>query len=164
MGRRKALIPLTLLSCLALGAPTSSSQSKPSIAEKAQAILATNCVSCHGETSMAGLDLRQREAALKGGGRGPALVPGNAQASLLYQAVEQTGNLKMPMGKPRLPDADLQTLREWINEGAPWASATAQAVAPTWWSFKKPQRPSVPEVKDHAWVQNPVDAFVLGKS
>ena len=163
MERGKALIPLAFLFSLLLSVSASSSESKSSIAEKARAILETNCISCHGESQMSGLDLRQREAALKGGGRGPALVPGNAQASLLYQAVVQTGELKMPMGKPRLPQDDLDTLREWINEGAPWVSTTAPPATPSWWSFKKPQQPAIPQVKDQDWVRNPVDAFILQK-
>ena len=161
--RRKALVSLTLPVCLFLSFPLRSAESQASIAEKARAILETNCVSCHGETPMAGLDLRQREAALKGGGRGPALVPGDAQASLLYKAVAQTGDLKMPMGKPRLSPDDLETLRKWINEGALWVGTAEQQAAPTWWSFKKPQPPAVPEVKDADWVKNPVDAFILQK-
>src|SRR5260370_10123978 len=103
---------------------------------------------------MSGLDLRQRDTALKGGTRGPALAPGDPEASLLYQAVVQSGNLKMPMGRPRLSDEDLQTLREWIKEGASWNTATVQQAAqPTWWSFKKAQRPAFPQVTNSSWVR-----------
>jgi cytochrome c553 len=161
--RRKALVALTLPFCLILSLPLSRAESQPSTAEKARVILETNCFSCHGETAMAGLDLRQRDVALKGGGRGPALIPGNAQASLLYKAVAQTGELKMPMGKPPLSPDDLATLQKWINEGAAWVGTTERAAAPTWWSFKTPQLPAVPEVKNVDWVRNPVDAFILQK-
>ena len=47
----------------------------------AMAVVEKNCIACHGTASMGGLDLRQRELALKGGGRGPALVPGKPQES-----------------------------------------------------------------------------------
>ena len=112
---------------------------------------------------MGGLDLRQRSTALEGGARGPALVPGNPEASLLYKAVLQTGEVKMPMGRPKLSAEDLATLREWIKQGAPWEASASQSVASTWWSFKKPVRPAVPAVKNSSWVRTPIDAFVLAE-
>ena len=50
---------------------------------------------------------------LRGGKRGPAIVPGNADRSLLYQFVNGTGELKMPPGKV-LAASDLESLRAWI--------------------------------------------------
>ena len=79
--------------------PAPVAQSDSSIAPKARAILEGNCLACHGETRMSGLDLRQRDTTLKGGTRGPALVPGDPDASLFYKAVLQNGDLKMPMGR-----------------------------------------------------------------
>lgn len=84
------------------------------------AVLNRHCTSCHGQTPMSALDLRHRESALKGGNRGPAVVPGNARASLLYQAASQSGELKMPPGQPSLPVQDLEALREWIDQGFVW--------------------------------------------
>src|SRR3972149_2195146 len=31
------------------------------------------------------------------------------------------------------------------------------------WAFRKPNRPSVPEVKNRDWVRSPIDAWVLAK-
>ena len=51
-----------------------------------------------------------REAMLEGGTRGPALVPGDPQKSLLIQAVRQADpKLKMPMGG-KLPDSEIADL------------------------------------------------------
>ena len=72
---------------------------------------------CHGTAQMSGLDLRQRESMLKGGKRGPALVPGDAEESLLFQAVLQQGELKMPLGKEPLSP------RRWKFSGAGWRRA-----------------------------------------
>ena len=160
--RRKVLFALTLLVCLLLSLPLSSTESQPSIAESASNS-GNELRLLPRRDADGGLDLRQREAALKGGGRGPALVPGDAQASLLYKAVAQTGDLKMPMGKPRLSPDDLETLRKWINEGALWVGTAEQQAAPTWWSFKKPQPPAVPEVKDADGSRIRWIAFILQK-
>ena len=63
-----------------------------------------------------GLRLDSREAMLKGGKSGPALVPGDPEKSLLIQAVRQTGALKMPKGG-RLTAAEIDALVEWVKAG-----------------------------------------------
>ena len=56
------------------------------------------CFQCHGESlRLSDLDLRTREAMLKGGTRGPAVVPGNAEGSLLYKRVAGLEPPIMPM-------------------------------------------------------------------
>ena len=76
-------------------------QSDP--AEKsARAVLEAKCAACHGPARMSGLDLRERDTILKGGKRGPAIVPGKADESLLYKAVRREGELQMPPGKAAL--------------------------------------------------------------
>src|SRR5947207_14225950 len=56
--------------------------------ERVKPLLESRCVSCHGpDKAKAGLRLDSREAALKGGENGAAVVPGNSSASLLLQAV-----------------------------------------------------------------------------
>src|SRR5213592_1644927 len=78
-------------------------------APSAQAVFENHCVSCHGAAQMSGLDLRQRDTILKGGKRGPAVVPGKASESLIYRAVARDGDLQMPPGKkasrPRMSPA-----------------------------------------------------------
>lgn len=102
-------------------------------------VLEANCVSCHGPAKMGGLDLRTREGALAGGARGPALKPGDAANSLLYQAVLRTGALQMPPGKKALTAADVTAIKTWIDGGAAWEPGRAAAV-PTWWSFQPLRR------------------------
>jgi hypothetical protein len=111
---------------------------------------------------MSDLDVRERAALLKGGKRGPAIVPGKAEESLLYKAVRRDGELQMPPGKTALTAAEVGAIRDWINKGATW-TGESKAVAPSWWSFKKPVRPAVPTVSDAARVRNPIDAFILAK-
>lgn len=113
---------------------------------------------------MSGLDLRQISSILKGGKRGPAVVPGNSSASLLYKAVAGSGDLKMPPGKASLSASDIRAIAAWIDGGAKWPdSAAGAATEAAWWAFRKIQRPSLPAVKNAAWVRTPVDAFILSR-
>src|SRR5579863_2704300 len=60
-------------------------------------ILSSKCFQCHGDTmQMSNLDLRSREGVLKGGSKGPAIVPGNAEASLLFKKVSGIDKPAMP--------------------------------------------------------------------
>ena len=65
-------------------------------------ILVRQCLGCHSAASqpvMGGLRLDTREAAIKGGSRGAAIVPGKPADSLLLKAVRHTaGALRMPPG------------------------------------------------------------------
>src|SRR5260221_8859975 len=92
--------------------------------EPARAILENRCLNCHGQAQTSGLDLRQIDTIAKGGKRGPAIVPGHADQSLLYKAVARSGDLQMPPGKP-LPAAEIEAIRAWIDSGARWDNATA---------------------------------------
>ena len=91
---------------------------------KVRPLLAASCYDCHTEMRSGGLRLDSREAILKGGRSGPAVVPGDPEKSLLIQAVRQTGALKMPKDG-KLTAAEVDALVEWVKNGAVWvASAT----------------------------------------
>ncbi|MEX2262395.1 MAG: PSD1 and planctomycete cytochrome C domain-containing protein [Bryobacteraceae bacterium] len=140
-----------------------SGQSNPA-GKDAKAILEAKCFACHGDVRMSDLDLRDRRTILKGGKRGPAVVPGNAEASLLYRAIRREGELQMPPGKTPLTPSEVGILREWIDAGARVEPESGAAGArASWWSFRKPVRPPVPIVKSASWVRNPIDAFILAK-
>src|SRR5215475_144314 len=64
--------------------------------EKIRPILSLKCYKCHTDQPNSRLRMDSREAILQGGKRGPAIVPGDPDNSLLIQAVRQTGDLKMP--------------------------------------------------------------------
>jgi hypothetical protein len=139
-------------------------QSEP-VEQTAKSIIESKCLTCHGDARMSDFDLCSRETILKGGKRGSAIVPGNAEGSRLYQAVRRQGELKMPPGKTPLTESEVAALRDWINAGAKLESIpTATAAKPSWWAFRKPVRPPVPAVKETARVRNPIDAFILSKA
>jgi hypothetical protein len=135
---------------------------------------------CHGLASpMANLDLKTREGALKGGQHGPAIVPGNAAASNLYKHVAGQEQPRMPLGG-KLTDEEIAAIKAWIDRGAEWDAGVAlSAPAPSatsssatkqftpaqrnYWAFQKVVKPNVPAVRTKAWVQSPIDAFLLSK-
>lgn len=81
-------------------------------------LFASRCLDCHDSAvRQGGLDLSRRESALSGGDHGNAIVPGNTEASLVWQL---TVSEAMPQNRPPLSPAEAGSLREWINAGAHW--------------------------------------------
>ncbi|MBE7499310.1 MAG: DUF1549 domain-containing protein [Verrucomicrobiales bacterium] len=143
-------------------------------------VLIDSCYRCHSAESgrsRGGLSLDTRDALLKGGGSGPALVPGNADASLLIKAIRFTDKeLQMPPESAggKLPPEQIADLEAWVLMGAPdprtGAAATPAApdavdgeTARRHWAFEPVETPALPPVKDTAWIRTPVDAFVLAQ-
>ncbi len=117
----RLLATVFLLTAAMRGAEPQSQAASPDFFEtKVRPMLAGNCYSCHTNSALGGLRLDSREAMLKGGGRGPALVPGDPDKSLLVKAVRQTdAKLKMPMGG-KLKDAEIEDIVAWVKAGAVW--------------------------------------------
>ena len=68
-----------------------------------RSIFENSCWKCHGATvQLSRLDLRTREAALKGGARGGAIVPGKAEESRLYRFVAGLEKPAMPLEGKRV--------------------------------------------------------------
>lgn len=86
-------------------------------------ILAAKCVGCHSEVLAENrLNLEDVPRMLKGGKRGPAIVPGKADASLLFQMsahlVEPVMPPKDKKDAPRLTSEELGVIKLWIDAGA----------------------------------------------
>jgi len=160
------MAPYVVLFILALS-PLAAQEEGPAFFEKnVRPLLAAQCLGCHSAASqpiMGGLRLDSREHVLKGGGRGPSIVPGKPAESLLLQALRHTaGPLKMPPG-PKMKEADLAVLTQWVQMGAPWgASVSAASTAKKYWAFEPPVAAAAPVVENAAWVRSPIDAFILG--
>ncbi|HYL36019.1 MAG TPA: PSD1 and planctomycete cytochrome C domain-containing protein [Bryobacteraceae bacterium] len=152
---------------------------KARLTEKDILPIMQRCFQCHGETlQTSGLDLHTRAGMLKGGTSGPAIVPGNADASPLYKRV--TGQVQPVMPMPpvqALNEKEIAILKDWIDQGAEWNSTNQPApaqVSPAaaykekqitdedrqWWAFREPVRRAAPQVSDVRWSRNPIDAFV----
>jgi mono/diheme cytochrome c family protein len=154
--------------------PSTNQQQNPSSQDdffetRVRPVLATECFSCHTESAMGGLRLDSREALLRGGKSGPAIVPGEPDKSLLMLALRQTGELKMPKGG-KLPQAQIDALAEWIRTGAVWPASTktqpAAAIEPArraFWSFQPLHPTAAPAVKDSRWPKTDIDRFILAR-
>ncbi len=130
-------------------------------------VLATNCYDCHSDAAKSGLRVDSREALLKGGQRGAAIIVGEPDKSLLIQAVKHE-SLKMPKGGKQLKDNEIADLSQWIKDGAHWPATAAvkndYRIKPehqTFWSFQAVRHPAPPTVKGPT--NNAVDAFLLAK-
>jgi len=86
------------------------------------ALLKSRCVACHNpQTTQGKLDLTTREAAVRGGERGAAILPGNSRDSLLYQLAAHQLQPAMPPAGNALTPEELKALAAWIDAGASWS-------------------------------------------
>jgi len=131
-------------------------------------LLAAHCYECHaavdGNTS-GDLALDTRAGWQRGGQSGPAIVPGDPDASLLMKVVRRDDpDWAMPPDSP-LPAEAVKTLERWIRMGAPdprdgepRSRTAAQAAL---WSLQPVRDPPVPTPDRADWIRGPVDAFLL---
>ena len=121
-------------------------------------LLFEKCMSCHNDKlQQGGARLDSREAILKGGGSGPAMILGDPEKSRIITAIHYDAALKMPpSGKLKL--TEIATLTQWVKMGAPWTPAktgkTPVKVDPgaNHWAFKPIKRPVPQKVVLKSWV------------
>ncbi|HEX6984192.1 MAG TPA: c-type cytochrome domain-containing protein, partial [Planctomycetaceae bacterium] len=68
---------------------------------------------------VAGLDLTNYTAMMQGGGSGAAVEPGDPSVSYLWMVVSHESEPYMPPNSPKLDDATLAVIKQWIELGAP---------------------------------------------
>src|SRR5262245_7573426 len=123
-------------------------------------LISSKCFSCHGpdeSSSKAKLRLDLRDEAIKERKGTRAIVPGDTASSELVRRITATDpdDLMPPPKTGRtLSVGDIDLLKRWIQQGALYSPH---------WSFVKPQRVALPEVKMKSWPRNAVDSFILAK-
>ncbi len=151
---------LRLLLIIVVGAEPLKAEFEATLANKAQAIIAENCLNCHGP------DKKQRKAELRldvlggatrdlGGYR--AIEPGKPQISELIARISTNDDEDvMPPKKTgkKLKSKEIETLRDWISAGAAY---------PTHWSYRPIITPSPPKTNVEHRIENEIDKFVLAK-
>ena len=138
-------------------------------------ILVQRCYECHSAGAKkvrGGFLLDSREGLLRGGDSGPAIVPGDASASRLMEAVSYTDpEFQMPPSG-KLPEHEIDALSRWVESGAPdpreeGSTVEQQATGMSieegrrFWSFQpvEPRRPV--DVSRPDWVERKIDFFIL---
>lgn len=180
MNRSLLIAACLLLGCLSQSVSAQQAEAKFAAEEVAFfekevfPILKANCFACHGgEPKVQGeFKLTSRAAILKGGESGdPGATPGKPESSSLVGAINYAG-LEMPP-KGKLPQAQIEILTKWVKLGLPYSddlvaktlkrhgAPVVDDEARNFWAFRPVAQPAVPEVKNKAWVRNPVDAFIL---
>ena len=125
-----------------------------------QPILSNNCFQCHGpdeHARKAKLRLDRKEGAYGKNEDGRAIVaPGKPDDSELVTRVLSTDPdeiMPTPKSNHKLTDAQKNLLKQWVEQGAPWAEH---------WAFIAPKKAEVPKPNPALGVtRNFIDAFVL---
>lgn len=117
-------------------------------------ILSTYCFTCHGpDEKHRAADLRLD---LEDAAKQSAIVVGDPGGSeLIARITSDDVEQRMPPQKTgKQPTAEeVEILRRWITQGAPWA---------THWAFVPPRRSELPKVDSH-WPLNEIDYFILSR-
>jgi mono/diheme cytochrome c family protein len=154
-------------------------QGRELFSRKVRALLADNCLKCHGGgvKLRGGLNLATRETLLGGGDSGVVVVPGKGKQSKLYRLAAHLDEPPMPpKGNKPLDKNQLADLARWIDLGAPYdkplidrpgspkpKTLVVTAADRDFWSFRPLKRPPLPAVKNASWGRNPIDRFLLAK-
>jgi hypothetical protein len=142
-------------------------------------ILSDKCYHCHGpdeKARKAKLRLDLKESALRT--NDPVIIPGNLRDSELVKRITTTNaddQMPPPDSNRSLTSQQIQTLKQWVEQGARWGAH---------WAFVAPRRPEVPkkpvlsaqlsvkggtrpsaELSTDHWAlsANSIDAFVLAR-
>jgi mono/diheme cytochrome c family protein len=170
MFARQAKCAMAVLAAWFGGPPFVGSAQSVDFGRDVRPILEVNCQQCHGQdVQESGFRLDRREAAMRGGLSGAAIVPGNSAESRLIQYVTAAeGETQMPPDGERLSAEQIAILRAWIESGAEWPDELAgepldNVDDPARWAFRPPLRPAVPAVGDAAWPRSAIDHFILAR-
>lgn len=141
-----------------LGCPWALARIEVDFDREVRPILVANCYACHGphdETREAGLRFDQPAVAtarLKSGKR--AIVPGSPQESeILLRLCSGDPKVHMPpIDHPALTNAQVETIRKWIEEGAKFSPP---------WAMSKLTQAAVPVCAEEDWCTSDIDRFLL---
>ena len=143
------------------------STTRVDFARDIQPIFARRCYECHADKKQeSNFRLDVKAIAMQGGDLGErAIVPGKSAESFLFKAVsDPRSDVTMPPRGGRLKPAEIQLIRQWIDQGANWPDElSGQATLSTnHWSFQPVVR-RIPAAPASAWAANPIDSWVLLK-
>ena len=109
---------ITLFCLLTLIAGYQNANAQQNLAQQAYVIFEGNCLICHGEhgAHTEQLVIQSSQALINTG----TVIPGNPDDSEFYQRLIETAvERRMPLGQPPLAPEAIETIRQWIQAGAP---------------------------------------------
>ncbi len=115
IGWRIFVVPVCVLMFMTV---YQSVDAQENLAQDAYAILQQNCLICHGEHGpyTEQLVIQSSQALINTG----TVIPGNPDDSEFYQRLIETAvERRMPRGQPPLAPEAIETIRQWIQAGAP---------------------------------------------
>ncbi|MEO1527775.1 MAG: PSD1 and planctomycete cytochrome C domain-containing protein [Planctomycetota bacterium] len=136
--------------------------------------LVTHCYECHSEAagkSRGGLKVDSADAIRRGGESGPAVIPRDADKSLLLRAMRHSEGVSQMPPTGRLPESVLEDFRKWITMGAPDPRVAPIASTVTtkmdlkggrdFWAYRTVTAPRVPPADP--WSRTEIDRFVASQ-
>ncbi len=181
MSTNPSLFFALLMAVAAPGRAAVEDQSAPSARDveffesKVRPLLVQHCFECHSSATSrpkGRLRVDSREALLEGGLGGPAVVPGDAEASMLVEAVRYGAGIAMPP-KGKLAEHEIELFAEWVRRGAPFPSSSSStpagaggpvaAAASELWSLRPILDPALPAPRDESWCANEIDLFIRAR-
>ncbi len=127
-------------------------------------IINKHCISCHGGVKrQAGFSLLFRQDALEKNESGkPAIIPGNEHSELIKRITSTDPEERMPYKEEPLTKEEINTLTNWIKQGAKWGDH---------WAYVAPKEIKVPKSgklfsglwPGASWAKNDIDFFIQKK-
>ena len=169
---------LTATAHVPLSAAEPNAKSVAFFEKKIRPVLIDQCIDCHsGDDPESGLRVDSLAGLIRGGERGPAIVIGKPEQSMLVRTIRHGELVKMP-AKKKLPAAQIADIVRWIKQGAVWPNQKPPVVKPrvagnqepaytaeqkSFWSLVPPVSAPLPTVKNRDWLQTPIDTFILAQ-
>ncbi len=127
---RKIIAGVMVSVCILWGVGRAQEPRKIDFQRDVQPIFKARCYGCHGPKQQKnGFRLDRRSNAMRGGTIG-VIGPGNSEGSRLYKRLTgaEYGIQMPPTGV--LPAADIETIKEWIDQGAVWPDEASGETPP----------------------------------
>lgn len=132
-------------------------------------IFQEHCLRCHHTGNSKGDFSLSTEADLKSSQHVMAGKPDESQLLRVVIPAREGAKPRMPKQGKSLSEAEVNTLRRWIREGASWPKdyvlkEKAKADG-TWWSLQPLRVPNIPNPKElpKEWNENPIDRFIFAQ-
>ena len=151
--------------------------------KKIRPIFVEYCYNCHSQDhkEAGGLRVDDHRSLLEGGNTGAAIVPGRIDQSVLIQRVTHTDDKKAMPPDGRLTDAQVNDLKQWIQDGAAWPPLVVPGdvdqtldgekvhadLLASHWAWQPLASTTVPKLGDTdglvTWPRTDIDQFIAAK-